>query len=82
MNCWEIKPDCQFKGQDPQNAMCPAYQSQTSCWQLDWVNVINSLPEDTANMFKNLLPEHCPECAVYPHHQDEIDRFLITIKAM
>ena len=42
--CWEIK-SCPFSGTDPADAKCPAYASQTACWEYDWLSFYRAMPD-------------------------------------
>jgi hypothetical protein len=79
--CWEIK-SCPFTGTDPAGAKCPAYASETPCWEYDWLSFYRGMPEGAGKAeWKRTMLEWCASCAVRRKHRSEVDAFVEQLRA-
>jgi hypothetical protein len=79
-DCWDIKEECPFSDTDSSGAKCPAYASQTSCWEFDWMSFYHGMPEGSEkDEWKRLMLEWCASCEIRETHREVIDSFLSTL---
>jgi len=71
MKCYELKK-CPFTLIDHGLAECPAYRYQISCWEYNWVEMYNQLP-DNANSVKwmEMMIKGCKSCSVYKENKEK-----------
>ena len=79
--CWEIK-SCPFSGTDPTDAKCPAYASQTACWEYDWLSFCEVMPDGPEKAeWKRTMLEWCASCAVRSKHGEQVDAFTEKLRS-
>lgn len=79
--CWDIK-SCPFSATDPADARCPAYASQTTCWECDWLSFYQAMPDGPEKAeWKRMMLECCASCAVRSRHEQEIDAFMEELRS-
>ncbi|MHB1269273.1 MAG: hypothetical protein ACYCXL_02515 [Thermoleophilia bacterium] len=69
--CWQLKTGCTMPGHDPEDASCPAYRHGIGCWDVDWSEIVRSLPESQLEYWFMFLGK-CKDCVAYRAHPDEM----------
>ena len=59
--CSQVNANCVMKQGNP----CPAYDTDKSCWEYDWVPVFKQMAKEDQKKWKSYMLEVCPQCAAY-----------------
>jgi hypothetical protein len=79
--CWDIK-SCPFCETDPVDSRCPAYATQTPCWNYDWLSFYRAMPDGSEKAeWRRTMLEWCASCAVRKKHGEKIDAFMEKLRS-
>ncbi|MHB1389787.1 MAG: hypothetical protein ACYCXF_00925 [Thermoleophilia bacterium] len=71
MKCWDLKENCMMRGEDREDASCPAYRQGVGCWDVGWSEIVSTLPSSQIEYWYMFL-EKCSNCVAYKAHPHEM----------
>lgn len=76
--CWDLKTNCMMREQDRDNAGCPAYRQGLGCWEVDWSEIVRSLP-DSQQEYWHMFLDKCKDCVAYEAHPEEMQARIVAV---
>lgn len=77
--CWEMRLECECRGAATRAANCPAYRSNQSCFEYDWLGFYSKLPASEQEIWSNEF-ESCLECDVFSLFPAEMRTNIVMLK--
>jgi len=76
-----MKKECPFRDTDPVGAKCPAYATQLSCWDFDWIAYYRRMPDGPEKTeWKRTMLEWCSSCEIRSSHAAQVDALLEKLR--